>query len=91
MTFVKIATDKAPLKSVRNCGRFCDDHSLQTMVITTFTAFPASSDREENLKDRLNVYLPWSAINHKVDFVSHKYRHLGLKRGGNRSIMSGSE
>ena len=32
--------------------RFCDDHSLQTMVITTFTAFPASSDREENPKDR---------------------------------------
>jgi hypothetical protein len=31
VTSVKIATGKAVLKSVRNCGRFCGDHSLQTM------------------------------------------------------------
>ena len=28
VTSVKIATGKILSKSVRNCGRFCDDHSL---------------------------------------------------------------
>ena len=28
VTSVKIATGKAVLKSIRNCGRFCNDHSL---------------------------------------------------------------
>jgi hypothetical protein len=47
-------------------------HNERRKIAVVFikpTAFPASSDREENLKDRLNVYLLWSAIDHKVDFV----------------------
>jgi hypothetical protein len=33
VTSVKIATDKAALKNYLKLGRFCDDHSLQTMDI----------------------------------------------------------
>jgi hypothetical protein len=33
VTSVKIVIDKALLKSIWNCGRFCGVHSLQTMVV----------------------------------------------------------